>query len=41
MIEAYPLTWPTGWKRTLAQQRKRAAFNRKEAIYRTQSDGSQ
>ena len=41
MIEAYPLTWPSGWKRTPSHQRRRAAFNRKEAVYRTQSDGSQ
>lgn len=25
-IDAYPLTWPTGWKRTEAGQRKRANF---------------
>ncbi len=28
-IEAYPLTWPRGWKRTAAGNRKQAAFNKK------------
>ena len=31
--EAYPLSWPDGWKRTAPAQRKRAAFNRKERAY--------
>lgn len=29
MITAYPLSWPAGWKRTEASDRKRANFNRK------------
>lgn len=29
-IEAYPLAWPDGWRRTPAGERKRAAFNRRE-----------
>lgn len=28
MIEAYPLQWPEGWKRTQPAQRKRAQFGR-------------
>ena len=31
--EAYPLSWPDGWKRTPPQQRRRAKFNRKERGY--------
>lgn len=27
-MKAYPLAWPTGWKRTPAEQRKAAAFGR-------------
>lgn len=27
MIEAYPLAWPQGWKRTAPAQRRRANFN--------------
>src|SRR5688572_3681449 len=30
MIPAYPLQWPTGWKRTDAHRRTRAKFGRKE-----------
>lgn len=41
MIEAYPLTWPTGWKRTPSHLRKRAHFNRREAVYRTNEQGQQ
>ena len=41
-IDAFPLTWPPGWRRTPAHQRTRARFNRKEAVYRDerQTDGS-
>jgi hypothetical protein len=35
VINAYPLTWPDGWKRTAARDRKNAAFNRKERDYST------
>lgn len=31
--QAYPLSWPDGWKRTPANQRVRARFNRKERQY--------
>lgn len=27
-IEAFPLTWPTGWRRTAAYQRTRAKFGK-------------
>jgi hypothetical protein len=30
MINAYPLTWPEGWKRTTVNNRTRAHFNKKE-----------
>lgn len=33
--EAYPLSWPEGWKRTAPASRRRAAFNRKETQYST------
>jgi hypothetical protein len=33
-IEAYPLSWPDGWKRTPHLSRRRAHFNRKERKYR-------
>lgn len=32
-IEAYPLAWPAGWRRTSAAERARARFNRKESHY--------
>jgi len=32
-IPAFPLQWPTGWKRTSAAQRKRAKFGKKGAGY--------
>ncbi len=31
--QRYPLSWPEGWRRTPAGNRKRAAFNRKERTY--------
>lgn len=31
--QSYPLSWPDGWKRTNANQRRRAHFNRKETRY--------
>jgi hypothetical protein len=31
--KSYPLSWPDGWKRTGANLRKSAAFNRKEREY--------
>lgn len=31
MISAFPLTWPTGWKRTPPHIRERARFNKKES----------
>lgn len=31
--EAYPLSWPEGWKRTTPANRRRARFNRKELQY--------
>lgn len=33
-IEAYPLTWPAGWRRLEAHRRTRAAFSKKEPVYR-------
>jgi hypothetical protein len=32
--QAYPLSWPEGWKRTAVNNRKRAQFNKKERQYR-------
>ena len=32
-IEAYPLCWPEGWKRTPGLQRKRAAFGKTETQF--------
>jgi len=32
-IESYPLTWPSGWKRTPATERKYGQFNKKETEY--------
>lgn len=34
MIEAYPLTWPAGWRRTPEAQRAFGRFNSKEQQYR-------
>jgi hypothetical protein len=34
-IQAYPLQWPAGWKRTQTHQRERAQFNKKVKQYRT------
>jgi len=31
---AYPLCWPAGWRRTIAEQRERANFNKKVPQYR-------
>lgn len=28
-MKAWPLTWPSGWKRTKPEQRTRAKFNKK------------
>jgi len=40
--EAYPLAWPTGWKRTPALNRTRAKFGKKEFVDRGLSaDGKQ
>lgn len=33
MIEAYPLAWPTGWKRTPAAKRSRAQFGKSTRQY--------
>lgn len=33
-IEAFPLTWPAGWRRALIGSRTRAAFGKKEPVYR-------
>lgn len=35
--QAYPLSWPEGWKRTAVNNRKRAQFNKKERLYREPS----
>lgn len=32
-VSRYPLSWPTGWKRTPAAQRKRAKFSKGERKY--------
>ncbi len=37
MINAYPLTWPEGWKRTTVNLRTRAHFNKKERQYSSSS----
>lgn len=31
-MQAYPLTWPDGWKRTLAERRRNGHFNKKEIV---------
>jgi hypothetical protein len=35
-ISRYPLSWPAGWKRTPARERRRAQFSRVEKAYNTQ-----
>jgi len=37
VIEAYPLSWPAGWRRTPADARTRARFNRREQQYSSAS----
>lgn len=32
--DAYPLTWPAGWRRIQESQRAAASFGRQEAVYR-------
>jgi len=39
MTDRYPLSWPTGWKRTPAGQRQRAKFRRQETVYSSHPDG--
>lgn len=41
-IQRYPLSWPTGWKRTPYSQRRRAAFHSHKTVYgsNVQPDGS-
>lgn len=39
-MTAYPLTWPAGWKRTPAAQRKRAKFSKKTREYYSGGTGS-
>lgn len=34
VIQAYPLQWPAGWRRTESHRRERARFGQKEAVYR-------
>jgi hypothetical protein len=42
MTKAYPLQWPTGWKRTEFAQRERARFNKGEWHYASnRENGSQ
>jgi hypothetical protein len=41
MINAYPLTWPEGWKRTTVNLRTRAHFNKKERQYSSPIAGVQ
>ncbi len=38
--EAYPLTWPQGWKRTPAHERTRARFSTKSTEYYDKYDGT-
>lgn len=33
-IQSYPLQWPAGWRRTESYRRTRAAFGKKEKVYR-------
>lgn len=39
-ITAYPLSWPTGWKRTPSDERVRARFSRKESHRTDYTDGT-
>ena len=39
-ITAYPLSWPRGWKRTTANNRRRANFSRRESNYNTSANGT-
>lgn len=39
-INAYPLSWPTGWPRVAAHLRKGARFTKGERQHRRNSDGS-
>jgi DnaJ domain len=39
-IQAYPLQWPVGWRRTSAAERASGKFNSKERKYATAPDGS-
>lgn len=39
-IPAYPLQWPTGWKRTEPNYRTRARFAKKERKYNNWTDGT-
>jgi hypothetical protein len=32
-VQRYPLTWPTGWKRTPGGSRRRAAFHQTKTVY--------
>lgn len=38
-IQAYPLQWPAGWRRTLIGERERAQFNKKVPQFRDVSEG--
>ncbi len=40
MTQAYPLSWPFGWKRTAQHQRQRAKFSKKETVYSQHGSGS-
>lgn len=40
IITAYPLSWPTGWKRTEPRERQRARFSREQSNYYTRADGT-
>lgn len=40
MTEAYPLSWPLGWKRTPAHMQQRAKFSTKETVYGEHGSGS-
>lgn len=39
-MTAYPLTWPSGWKRTAASARKHAKFSKKTREYYSSGNGS-
>lgn len=38
MIDAYPLSWPAGWPRTLGADRLRPKFHRTESVKSSFSD---